>query len=213
MKVRCWYGKVGGDTDGLIAKCRDAAYQSGGRDAMVKIKPTRTADCVVGGFRYSARGKSLGSLLLGLYDSAGLLDHIGFTSTIREADRAAVLRKVEKLREPPGFTVSAPGGPSRWNGGRSTEWEPLRPSLVCGSGIRPLQRRPLSPRHDLSPLAAGQGSRAMHLRSDSACTARRAEFHWSIIERHQCNDMKPTSHSDPLPVGERVVCESSEQTG
>ena len=129
-QARRWYGKVGGDTDGLIAKRRDAAYQSGGRDAMVKIKPTRTADCVVGGFRYSARGKSLGSLLLGLYDSAGLLDHIGFTSTIREADRAAVLRKVEKLREPPGFTGSAPGGPSRWNGGRSTEWEPLRPSLV-----------------------------------------------------------------------------------
>jgi ATP-dependent DNA ligase len=127
---RRWYRKAGGDTDGLIAKRLDAAYQPGGRDAMVKIKPSRTADCVVGGFRYSSRGKTLGSLLLGLYDEKGLLHHVGFTSTLRAADRAAELRKLEKLREPPGFTGSAPVSPSRWSTRRSSEWEPLRPSLV-----------------------------------------------------------------------------------
>ena len=120
-------GYVG--TDGVVAKRLDRPYESGER-AMVKVKRLRTADCVVGGFRYESRGSNVGSLLLGLYDAEGLLDHVGFTSTIADRERAALTRKLEALRKPPGFTGKAPGGPSRWSTERSGEWEPVRPELV-----------------------------------------------------------------------------------
>jgi ATP-dependent DNA ligase len=97
---------------------------------MIKVKRLRTADCVVGGFRYASKGRQVGSLLLGLYDTADKLNHVGFTSTIPDADRPALTRKLEKLRGAPGFTGKAPGGPSRWSTERSAEWEPLRPELV-----------------------------------------------------------------------------------
>jgi ATP-dependent DNA ligase len=97
---------------------------------MVKIKNFRSADCVVGGFRYNAGSKLVGSLLLGLYNDEGLLDHIGFTSTIKAADKPNLTRKLEKLVAPPGFTGAAPGGPSRWSTERSAEWQPVRPKLV-----------------------------------------------------------------------------------
>ena len=116
-------------TDGIVAKRRDGPYLSGER-AMVKVKPLRSADCVVGGFRYLANKRQVGSLLLGLYNDDGKLDHVGFTSTIRNEDRAALTKRLEKLREPPGFTGNAPGGPSRWSTERSVSWEPLRPELV-----------------------------------------------------------------------------------
>jgi len=85
---------------------------------------------VVGGFRYQSGARQVGSLLLGLYDAAGLLNHVGFTATIAARERPALTRKLEALREPPGFTGSAPGGPSRWSTARSSEWVPLRPELV-----------------------------------------------------------------------------------
>ena len=91
-------------TDGIVAKRRDGPYLSGER-AMVKVKPLRSADCVVGGFRYLANKRQVGSLLLGLYNERGELDHVGFTSTIRNEDRAALTKRLEKLREPPGFTA------------------------------------------------------------------------------------------------------------
>ena len=116
-------------TDGIVAKRRDGPYLSGER-AMVKVKPLRSADCVVGGFRYLANKEEVGSLLLGLYNDDGELDHVGFTSTIRNEDRAALTKRLEKLRAPPGFTGNAPGGPSRWRTERSVSWEPLRPELV-----------------------------------------------------------------------------------
>jgi ATP-dependent DNA ligase len=72
----------------------------------------------------------VGSLLLGLYDGKGLLHHVGFTSTIKRADKLALTRKLEKLIAPPGFTGNAPGGPSRWSTKRSGEWHPLKPKLV-----------------------------------------------------------------------------------
>jgi ATP-dependent DNA ligase len=97
---------------------------------MVKIKRLRTADCVVGGFRYESHSREVGSLLLGLYDADGKLDHVGFTAAIPNAERRALTRRLEALREPPGFTGKAPGGASRWSTGRSGEWEPLRPELV-----------------------------------------------------------------------------------
>ncbi len=116
--------------DGVMAKRLDAPYRSGKRDAMVKVKRQRTADCVVGGFRYLRAAKQVGSLLLGLYNAEGKLDHVGFTSTIPRDERAALTRRLEALRGAPGFTGNAPGGPSRWSNGRESDWQPLRPELV-----------------------------------------------------------------------------------
>jgi ATP-dependent DNA ligase len=124
-----WLREMRGQLDGIIAKRVDQPYMSGER-AMLKVKTLRTADCVVGGFRYGSGKSVVGSLLLGLYDESGLLNHVGFTSSIPVAERAAVTRKVQQLIEPPGFTGNAPGGPSRWSTDRSAEWEPLRPELV-----------------------------------------------------------------------------------
>ena len=116
--------------DGIIAKRLDAAYASGERTAMVKVKNLRTAECVVGGFRYASKQKIVGSLLLGLYTEDGLLHHVGFCSAIPEEERARLTPELEKLVEAPGFTGSAPGGPSRWSTERSTQWEPLANKLV-----------------------------------------------------------------------------------
>ena len=127
--ARQWLKTMRGQLDGLVAKRLDLPYQSGER-AMQKIKNLRTADCVVGGFRYLAGQKLVGSLLLGLYDRKGLLHHVGFTSSMAAAGRTALTRKLKALIEPPGFTGRAPGGPSRWNSEKSTAWEPLRPELV-----------------------------------------------------------------------------------
>ena len=124
-----WLQRSGGALDGVIAKRSDQEYRSGER-AMIKVKQQRTADCVVGGFRYAEKKKEVGSLLLGLYDDAGLLNHVGFTSAIAAKERPALTRKLEKLIEPPGFTGDAPGGPSRWNTERTNQWRPLKPVLV-----------------------------------------------------------------------------------
>jgi ATP-dependent DNA ligase len=127
-KAEAWLSGYAG-TDGVVAKRLDRAYESGER-AMIKVKRLRTADCVVGGFRYESNSRDVGSLLLGLYDSQGRLNHVGFTSMISDAERKALTHRLEALREPPGFTGKAPGGPSRWSTERTGEWEPLRPELV-----------------------------------------------------------------------------------
>jgi len=124
-----WLGAAGVALDGVIAKRADGPYLPGER-AMLKVKCLRTADCVVGGFRYLAKKREVGSLLLGLYDDEGRLNHVGFTSNMPSADRPELTRKLEAMVEPPGFTGSSPGGPSRWSTERSTEWHPLRPELV-----------------------------------------------------------------------------------
>jgi ATP-dependent DNA ligase len=126
-----WLAGAGVDLDGVIAKRTDMPYQSGNRHGMVKVKRLRTADCVVGGFRYASAGKVIGSLLLGLYDDQGLLHHVGFSSSFKAEEKPALTRKLEKLIKPPGFTGNAPGGPSRWATERSAEWQPLAPKLVC----------------------------------------------------------------------------------
>jgi ATP-dependent DNA ligase len=115
--------------DGVVAKRRDGLYEPGER-TMIKVKPHRTADCVVGGFRYQSDSREVGSLLLGLYDGEVRLNHVGFTATISDEERPVLTRKLEAMREPPGFTGTAPGGPSRWSTERSGEWQPLRPELV-----------------------------------------------------------------------------------
>jgi len=129
-QAQAWLRGSGDAIDGVIAKRADLPYASGAR-AMRKVKRRRTADCVVGGFRTASESKRvLGSLLLGLYDDAGLLHHVGFCSGFRRDDRAALLEQLLPLVEAPGFTGRAPGGPSRWSTARSAEWQPLRPQLV-----------------------------------------------------------------------------------
>ncbi len=141
--------------DGVVAKRLDCEYMSGERTGMVKIKRIRTADCVVGGFRW-ARGKNseskaadsksassktadtqkrpteeVGSLLLGLYNKDGQLDHIGFSSSFTREDRKKLKSVLKPLMGGEGFSGKAPGGPSRWTrDARDTEWFPLKPKLV-----------------------------------------------------------------------------------
>src|SRR6266851_7803640 len=129
--AKSWLAGAGGDVDGVIAKRLDLPYESGNRHGMVKVKRLRTADCVVGGFRYASEGKLIGSMLLGLYDDDGLLHHVGFTSSFKASEKPALTKKLEKLIKPPGFTGNAPGGPSRWATERSAEWQPLAPKLVA----------------------------------------------------------------------------------
>jgi ATP-dependent DNA ligase len=124
-----WLERAGGSLDGIVAKPLEAPYRPGER-SMVKVKRLRTADCVVGGFRYGEQRKEVGSLLLGLYNERGLLDHVGFTSSIPHAERAGLTHRLRKLEGGPGFTGNAPGGPSRWSTARSTAWCPLEPELV-----------------------------------------------------------------------------------
>ncbi len=130
-------GRAG--VDGVVAKRLGAPYRPGERDAMVKVKPERTADCVVGGFRWAARAREVGSLLLGLYREDGRLDHVGHCSGFDAATRRAFTTTLPGMAaEGPGagFSGAAPGGPSRWARGRDTGWVAVRPSLVVEVAFR-----------------------------------------------------------------------------
>jgi ATP-dependent DNA ligase len=124
-----WLAKSGGALDGVIAKRRDEPYRPGER-AMLKVKQRRSADCVVGGVRYDGHGQAVASLLLGLYNAEGLLDHVGFVSGLSQDQREELVAAVAPLMGGVGFTGKAPGGPSRWNAGREAPWVPLAPELV-----------------------------------------------------------------------------------
>ncbi len=132
--ARHWFARAGRGTDGIVVKRLDMDYRSGERTGMQKIKNIRTTDCVVGGFRYATHGRVIGSLLLGLYDEQGLLNHVGFTSSLDSLQRRELTPRLEKLRAKAGagagFTGTAPGGPSRWSTDRTGQWEPLPPELV-----------------------------------------------------------------------------------
>ena len=130
-EAKGWLKRVGATLDGIIAKRIDLDYRSGERTGMQKIKNFRSADCVVGGFRYNEGKREVGSLLLGLYDADGLLHHVGFTSSIANHEKKALTAKLEKLIAEPGFTGNRPGGPSRWSTARSADWQPLKPKLVA----------------------------------------------------------------------------------
>lgn len=127
--AEAWLKAAGGALDGVVAKARAEPYRSGER-AMLKVKQRRTADCVVGGFRRAKDGRGVASLLLGLYDDENKLHHVGFTSGIADDERAELAARLEPLIAKLGFTGKAPGGPSRWNDGKASEWEPLKPELV-----------------------------------------------------------------------------------
>ena len=115
--------------DGVIAKKAEERYHTGDREAMIKIKHLKTADCVVGSFRYS--GAKIGSLLLGLYDDAGLLNFVGHTSSFSNAERNELVKSLSSLQGGTGFTGKAPEGLSRWSAKRNMDWVPLLPRLVC----------------------------------------------------------------------------------
>ena len=149
-----WLAQVGGALDGIIAKTLDAPYASGERSAVMKVKRLRTADCVIGGYRAAKDGASIGSLLLGLYDKNGGLDYVGFTSGMSAKEKRALLPKLQALHGSNPFTVRSPGGPSRWNAGKESEWFPVQPQLVLEvefdhvsngrfrHGTKPLRFRP-----------------------------------------------------------------------
>ncbi len=135
----------GAGLDGVIAKLDSASYQPGKR-AMLKIKHVRSADCVVAGFRwYKDRSDAVGSLLLGLYDDAGVLHHVGVTSSFTMEVRKQLVQELEPLHEESleshpwaewgqatvGDAQRMPGAQSRWSGGKNLNWEPLRPERVC----------------------------------------------------------------------------------
>lgn len=129
-----WLESAGGGYDGVIAKRMDLPYQGGNREGMLKIKRYRSADCVIGGFRYAERvlggRKVVGSLLLGLYDADGRLNHVGFSSAIKSREKPPLTDRLEGLKVARSFTGNVPGGPSRWATRRSSEWVPIKPKLV-----------------------------------------------------------------------------------
>jgi ATP-dependent DNA ligase len=114
--------------DGVIAK-KDLPYAFGSRDAAVKVKRRYTADCAIGGFRTSSDG-SIASLLLGLYDDGGLLQHVGFVGSMSAQERTRAAELLKPLVEAPGFTGAAPGGPSRWRRAENAQWFPVKPKIV-----------------------------------------------------------------------------------
>ena len=162
--VDAWFERVGGALDGVVAKRVDALYVSGKGDGGVKIKQVRTADCVVGGFRYAANAHDrVGSLLLGLYDADGRLDYIGFCSAFSAEEKHALLQRLEPHVGGTGFTGGAPGdAPSRWSRDpeRDRSYVALAPDLVLevafdqvtGGRIRH-GARPVRWRTDKSPRA------------------------------------------------------------
>ncbi|HYZ49202.1 MAG TPA: ATP-dependent DNA ligase [Sphingomonas sp.] len=127
-QAKAWLARSGGALDGVVAKRLDEPYRPGER-AMLKVKQIRSADCVVGGFRYASGKREVGSLLLGLFGDDGKLHHVGFCPP--PGDKAELTARLEAMVAPPGFTGDAPGGPSRWSTERSGEWQPVRWELIA----------------------------------------------------------------------------------
>ena len=138
--ARRWFEDVDGvGQDGIVAKRAEQRYVEGER-VMVKVKHHRTADCVVGGYRLARNGDGVGSLLLGLYDDAGSLQYVGHTSAFNAKERRELREILAPLEGGSSFGEGrSPGGPSRWSGGRDTEWVPLEPTLVCEVRFERLQ--------------------------------------------------------------------------
>ena len=130
-EARDWLSGGSDGLDGIMAKRLDQPYRAGERAGMAKVKRMRTADCVVGGFRYASKGGVVGSLLLGLLDEDGLLHYVGYTSSFNAAQKKALVAELNAHAGGSGFTGRAPGGPSRWNKRESDDWVPLHPRLVA----------------------------------------------------------------------------------
>jgi ATP-dependent DNA ligase len=130
VKARKWLAAGRGGLDGVIAKRVDLPYQSGTRTGMVKVKRMRSADCVVGGFRWAKDGERLGSLLLGLFNEERELDHVGFCSAFTAKRRTEAEERILPLRGGEGFSGRAPSAQSRWRKEGTGDWEPVRPEIV-----------------------------------------------------------------------------------
>jgi ATP-dependent DNA ligase len=141
--ARDWFARFeGAGLDGVVAKPPGLAYKEGER-VMLKVKHERTADCVVGGFRWHKDGGGVGSLLLGLYDEDKALHHVGVASGFTVAMRKSLVDDLApyRLENPAGHPWEAmtreadatrrPGSPSRWNAGKDLSWEAVTPELVC----------------------------------------------------------------------------------
>jgi ATP-dependent DNA ligase len=153
VTARDWFSRFeGAGLDGVIAKPLAAPYQEGQR-AWLKVKHERTADCVVGGFRWHKAGGKVGSLLLGLYDDGGVLHHVGVTSSFTDVRRHELIDELAPYRlestdghpwawgraADEGSEQRVPGTQSRWNAGRDLSFEPLRIELTCEVGYDHLQ--------------------------------------------------------------------------
>jgi len=127
-----WFEDVDGfGQDGVVAKRAEQRYVENER-VMVKIKHHRTIDCVVGGYRLEKSGDGVGSLLLGLYDEDGALQYVGHTSSFPVKQRRALREELAPLEGGTSFGEGrAPGGQSRWTGGKERPWVALDPRLVC----------------------------------------------------------------------------------
>ena len=170
-----WLAQAGGGCDGVIAKRLDLPYQSGNRDGMQKIKNFRSADCVVGGFRYATNKlngkKVVGSLLLGLYDDDGLLHHVGFTSAIKQQDKPALTRKLEAVDRKARLHRQCAGRPEPLVDRSFGAMVPAKAEARRRGRLRPFQRRSLSPRH-LDPALAARTRRPTSARSISSSKKR-----------------------------------------
>ena len=127
-----WFEQFeGAGLDGIIARREQLPYLPGER-VMTKIKHGRTADCVVGGYRDGKTPGTVGALLLGLYDDAGVLHHVGHTSSFTAKQKRELKEKVAAYEGGESFGQGrTPGAPSRWSAGKDLSWTPLRPELVC----------------------------------------------------------------------------------
>ena len=161
-EAKGWLKRVGATLDGIVAKRRDLEYRSGDRTGMQKIKNYRSADCVVGGFRYNEGKPVVGSLLLGLYDAKGLLHHVGFTSTIRREDKPALTKKLEAADRAAGIYRQCAGRAEPLVDQEVKRVAAAQAEAGGRSLLRPLHRRALSPRHQADALASRQVAEAMH---------------------------------------------------
>ena len=165
-EAKRWLSDAGhGSTDGIVAKLLAEAYRPGER-AMVKVKRLRTADCVVGGFRYLGDRREVGSLLLGLYNDEGKLDHVGFTSTIANDDRAELTTTAGSAAPAAGFHRQGAGRPEPLEHRAQRAMGAAAPRARGRSPLRSRHRRPLPARHQVPALAARQIAEAMHVRSN-----------------------------------------------
>lgn len=155
----------GGGLDGVVAKRADSPYLSGDRSAMVKVKKIRTADCVVGGFRWAQKGGQVGSLLLGLYDEEGRLDHVGFSSSFTAAERPRARAYPRPLDRASRFHGQSAGGPKPLEPGPCHRVGASTPRPGLRGALRPFLRPPLPPRHEVPALATGQKACGLHVRS------------------------------------------------
>jgi ATP-dependent DNA ligase len=128
--------------DGVIAKRLGLPYLPGSRDGVVKVKPHRTADCVIVGFRWSDKVEGqISTLLLGLYNDEGGLDFVGHVSGFPAAVRKQLHEQLPPLVEPGHISGErVPGGQSRWSRGKELDWNPVRPELVCEVRYDKLER-------------------------------------------------------------------------